>query len=1248
MMNNKILLLILSILVIPASMFAGWHQQIELQNGRTELTVKKEAGNNFSAALNLQRVKMYEVTTSQGPFIQLNAEGFVHSKDLGFPALPQYNKMIEIPYGSTYSIEILHSEYVDYDLDDLGANAKVIPAQPSVSKSDDAEALLFYFNSAHYQQNQLFENELVSIEQLGKMRGVQLGRISILPFAYNPASNLLRVYKNISFRVVFHNADVQATNSEKNRTYSPYFQNVFSRLLNYSQPTKELIEVAPPVYVIVSPRMFETPLQDFINWKTRKGFRVIEAYTDDPTVGTTTTSIKAYLKNLYINANATNPAPSFVLLVGDVAQIPVFTGTAGSHVTDLYYFTYDAGTDIYPEIYYGRMSATTTAQLLPQLNKTLEYEQYMFDDDSFLDEVVLVAGVDASYAPTYGNGQLNYGTSNYFNLQHGIDAHTYLYPASGSSASAIKQNVSNGVSLANYTAHCSENGWADPSFVVSDVASLQNTSKYPLMIGNCCLSAKFDVSVCFAEAVLRAENKGALGYIGGSNNTYWDEDYWFSVGSGSVSANPTYAATGLGFYDRMWHDNGEPESAWFVTNGQIVQAGNMAVTEAGGSEVYYWEIYHLLGDPSVTIYLGIPPALSANHSNGLPIGSSSLTIQTEENAYLALSVDSILIASGIADASGLLTLSFNALSSASSIQIVGTKQNRQPYFGLVSVFSANTPFVIANSSSVNDQNGNNNSMAEYQEQISLNIQLSNLGMQTASNLTLVLSTSDPAVNITNSTILLDSLSSQQILDLSDVFGITVSSTVADQHQVLFLLTVSDNSGNQWQSYLNLTIQAPNLSIHSISFSDQTTGNGNNKLESGEVITLQYTLTNLGHAPISNFSSLIQSASSQIQLFNNQEDILDFGVSQSLTFSKLAQVNQQNGTAGFEFLADAGFYSTQSLLNLAVGQVSEDWESQGFNQFSWQNTSTIPWLINNINTSNNSFSARSGDIAASQSTSLTIISEAAASDSIRFDLYVSSEEAGWTYYDYLEFFIDNVSKGKWAGEVNWTSVSFPVSAGSHTYKWTYKKDNYLDAGEDLARIDNIVFPITPAYLSNHAPLVTSQPDTIVQVGGTYQYSLTSTDADGDALSLISSGVPAFLTLTDLGNGNAELSGSPSSADKGIYHLVFSVWDGYAFGSQVIELHVVPNASIVGIEEGAMNIYPNPAKNQLQITMDSKLLPAQLKVINSLGVEMQSILSVESNSGASSLLNLNIEKLPAGVYFIELQSDCQKLTQQFIKY
>ena len=144
---------------------------------------------------------------------------------------------------------------------------------------------------------------------------------------------------------------------------------------------------------------------------------------------------------------------------------------------------------------------------------------------------MLISGVDASYAPTYGNGQINYGTSYYFNNNNGITSNTFLYPASGSSGSQILSIASQGVAFINYTAHGWESGWADPEFDVNDVNNMSNSNKYPTMVGNCCLTNAFDSGECFGEALLRKSNAGAIGYIGGSDVTYLKEDYWWGVGS---------------------------------------------------------------------------------------------------------------------------------------------------------------------------------------------------------------------------------------------------------------------------------------------------------------------------------------------------------------------------------------------------------------------------------------------------------------------------------------------------------------------------------------------------------------------------------------------------------------------------------------------------------------------------------------------------------------------------------------------
>ena len=184
----------------------------------------------------------------------------------------------------------------------------------------------------------------------------------------------------------------------------------------------------------------------------------------------------------------------------------------------------------------------------------------------------------------------------------------------------------------NYTAHGWESGWADPEFDVTDANNMTNNGKYPTMIGNCCLTNAFDTGTCFGEALLRKSNGGAIGYIGGSDVTYWNEDYWWGVGSGSITSNPSYNNTGPGTYDGIFHDNGE--DYWAVVNSAIIFLGNMAVVEANGMDDYYWEIYHLMGDPSLSTYLGMPYENDVSYAPFINIAVDEVTVYAPQYSYV--------------------------------------------------------------------------------------------------------------------------------------------------------------------------------------------------------------------------------------------------------------------------------------------------------------------------------------------------------------------------------------------------------------------------------------------------------------------------------------------------------------------------------------------------------------------------------------------------------------------------------------
>lgn len=1040
---------------------SSFAQQLELNAEANGVVLTANTQHFFEAYSGIQGFEAIEINTPEGIFNKLIVPSYVYSKEYGKPELPQIQKLIEIPIGADITTELLAYEKQTLLLTDFGINHKLIPSQPSISKGEDASSVPFKFYPEIYDQDEFLGKEIITVERLGVLRGVQIARLTIAPFKYNPVSNELMIFNNIELHVSYGNADYKQTQLLKEKNYTPAFNPSFSELINYKPLAKDLITTYPVKYVIVSDPMFQNDLQNFIEWKTKKGFNVVEAYTNDPMVGSTTTSIKAYLEDLYTSGTAADPAPSYVLFVGDVAQVPAFNGNSGSHVSDLYYCTYDGPNDIYPDMYYGRFSATSSSQLLPQIEKTLMFEQFTFPDPSYLDEVLLVAGVDASMAPTYGNGQINYGTDNYFNAAHGITSHIYLYgsgsPVTSDQASAsalIIDDVSNGVGFANYTAHCWESGWADPSFETSDVSGLSNQDEYCVIVSNCCLPNSFDNAECFGEAILRAEGKGAVGHIGGSNNTYWNEDFWWAVGTGSISANPAYSQTGLGVFDCLFHENGEAVSDWFITLSQMVHAGNLAVTAAAGSEEYYWEIYHVMGDPSLMPYMSVPDPLNVTHLQSIPVGSSSLSVTTEEHAYVAVSQNGILLDAQIVGASGNVSLSFTPLSSMGILDVVVTKQDREPYLGSVQVISTNAPFVTAVTYQIDDAMGNNNQLADFNEQFLLDVDFENLGSVTANGVIATLSTNDPNVTIIDDIENLNVVASSTTINAIAAYELVIANGVQDQHLASLDLTITDNASNTWSTPISFVLQAPKLMIGDFELLDAS---GNGILEPGETATINVESYNAGSSDCGSTDAVLSTSSMYINITSanyNFTSLPQGGTIQQASFTIEADPSIPYGTAiSFDYDLTFGMYNAQETFDVLANMASEDYETGNLLQYDWSISGDAPWLIISSGQYEGDYCAKSGPIGSNESSIMELEVDVAVAGDFSFFKKVSSEDG----YDYLQFYIDNILRDEWTGIVDWSQESYWLTTGSHTLKWEYVKDGWVDENDDCSWVDYILFP-----------------------------------------------------------------------------------------------------------------------------------------------------------------------------------------------
>ncbi|MCL2167667.1 MAG: C25 family cysteine peptidase [Lentimicrobiaceae bacterium] len=629
-------------------------------------------------------LKKVDVKIDESFFSRIFIDGCAGSKNIGDPELPVSVSMLEIPVFGDYVLNVYGKDYEIIDAKTLEINFPIYPSQPSISKSHRGN-VEFVQNLTTYQTDNFYALPLARFEKVGMMRNVNLGQLYVSPVQYNPVTNEIKIYKEIDVEILFKKVELVKTQMIKDLHDCPLFHS--SIVINPIITKKAEFENTPIKYLIVAHEIFRGELDEFISWKKRKGFLVEIAYTDENSVGTTTTSIANFIKSHYDNATIENPAPTFVLLVGDVQQIPTFTGAgmygSNPHPTDLYYFTW--ADENFPCCYYGRFSAQNIVQLTPQIDKTLQYEQFTMPNPDYLNSAVLVAGYDPShlYAPVYGNGFVEYVSQNYATTEYGYDnVYAHYHPCS-SEAAQIRTEIGEGVGIANYTAHCGTSGWSNPTFNTNHIKDMNNLNKYGLMIGSCCESNKFDVNECFGEALLRAEGKGAVGYIGGSDYTYWDEDYYWSIGlRTSCTATPTYNPLQLGAYDRLFHTHNEDNNSWMTTFGSMIKSGNEAVQSSTTDlKKYYWEIYHLMGDPSIMTYLTKPSLMQVEINNVIPLGTNSLNAKVAPFSYCALTnSENELLSAGFADADGNISLKFNPIEVSAQYEFAAWAQNYVQYF----------------------------------------------------------------------------------------------------------------------------------------------------------------------------------------------------------------------------------------------------------------------------------------------------------------------------------------------------------------------------------------------------------------------------------------------------------------------------------------------------------------------------------------------------------------------------------------
>ncbi len=982
-------------------------------------------------------------------------------KDLN-PLLEQGSP--EVLYGSTsiiiddlHQTEIIVDHASFYELD----NIQLAASKGNLSRTIDPSTLRALHGEV-YGTNAFFPGSLAKTSSpyiFGDFRGQN---IHFYPFQYNPVTHKMRVYTEIEIIVVTseqmgENPFVTShlsTNTLRKEMYQKQF-------INYSAHG-DRYNVVDEIgnMLVITHGSYIGALQPWIQWKIEKGIdvRVVDV-AEVPTVA----AMDSYIANYY---NTGGNDFTYLVLVGDEDQVPseLVTNPNGTGYCDNC-FGYISGNDHYPEIFVGRLLVHNTNELNGVISKIMEYEKYPNTDSDWFSTAMGIgsnegAGIgddnQADWQHQNGLKEDLLGFTYDFVYEKYDGNHTANSPTGGTTADGsgnatateLTNVINGGCSLINYTGHGDHSLIVTGSYTNAQINQLTNYHKFPYFIIVGCCVGDFDddsgTGDTFGEAWLKSPNPSTpTGGIGGAFSTVFQS--WAPPMEGQDEMNAVIAEIS-GTVTSTRH-----------TLGSIHVHGCAGMNDVyGGDGDDMTDTWILMGDPSIQLRTDFPTQIEAQHAATIFLGMSSFTVTSvSENALVSLTIGNTIVATGIIQG-GTCTLNFSAINNPGTMLVTLTNFNTIPYQQTVEIIPAAGPYVVLNNHVNHDSNGinTNNNAVDFGEQINLDINLSNVGVEVSGNTSITLSCDNSNITITDNSANSNGINVNQNLDINSAFSYNVSGNIADQTVVTFTVTITDDAGNTWTSTFTETINAPVLSCGEFVINDN--GNGDGYLQTGETATLSYTIINTGHAASNPGNFSIGDNSNSTSLTTENATMTSIPVDGLYTFSTDIAVGGTAGTTEnvtFNFSAVSGLLGIDCSANTIINQIIETWESGNDQTFNWQYEGNVDWFVSTNSPYAGTYCMESGNINNSQSTTLMLVSDFASAGPVGF-MYKTSTEGS---YDFLTFKVDNAVINSWSGENAWANYSTNVTAGSHTLRWIYAKDNIVSSGSDAAWVDNIILP-----------------------------------------------------------------------------------------------------------------------------------------------------------------------------------------------
>ena len=574
----------------------------------------------------------------------------------GEPALPRLCRSIIIPDNAKMEIQVLSSNYRDFP------QTPIIPSKGNLPRTINPADVPYEFGPV-YQADQWYPKDLASIREPYIMRDWRGTVVELNAFRYHTGRELLRVYTSVTVEIKSVGPGlINVMDRSAPPTHvTPDFNLMYDRhFLNYGMSESRYVPVLETgEMLVITYDSFHSAVQPFVDWKIQKG--IPTTVVDVSTIPNNSSAINTYIDNFY---TASGGNLCWVLLVGDASQVA--TPSGGQDPT----YALISG-DSYPDLFIGRFSAESVADVETQVERTVEYERDASSSSTWYDDGT---GIASDEGPGH-NGEYDYVHMDYIRtdlLNFTYASVDQIYDPSAT-ASDVTTAVNAGRSVINYCGHGSTTSWSTTGFSNTNVDALTNDNMLPFIHSVACVNGRFTTSTCFGEAWTRATNggepTGALACYMSSINMSWDPP----MDAQDESVDLLCAESMLTFGGMCFNGS----CKMIDINGS-----------SGADEFDHW---HIFGDPSVLLRTDAATAMSVTHDSEINYGAESfpVTVSGLEGALCALSYNGTLFGSDYTDAAGLASIPIEeTLPMDEYIQLTVTAFNQLTYIDSILVCSA--------------------------------------------------------------------------------------------------------------------------------------------------------------------------------------------------------------------------------------------------------------------------------------------------------------------------------------------------------------------------------------------------------------------------------------------------------------------------------------------------------------------------------------------------------------------------------